>query len=70
MKLHYSQTYVPIILTLLMFYYLMKLHYSQTYTVLAYNIRSFYYLMKLHYSQTSKLKIKCTHYNVHGNFIR
>ena len=57
MKLHYSQTRVPLLVLYIEFYYLMKLHYSQTIGLGIFVAGAFYYLMKLHYSQTSVCRI-------------
>ena len=68
--LHYSQT--PLLRTsaISKFYYLIDLHYSQTASMG--HVRDLPVLLPYRFTLFSnlKLKIKCTHYTVHGKSIR
>ena len=68
--LHYSQTVGNTVLETNEFYYLIDLHYSQT-TTDTYKICSTVLLpYRFTLFSNLKLKIKCTHYTVHGKSIR
>ena len=68
--LHYSQTSPVSKLTPCKFYYLIDLHYSQTFYIK--RIKSDVVLLPYRFTLFSnlKLKIKCTHYTVHGKSMR
>ena len=68
--LHYSQTTWHEESKCNMFYYLIDLHYSQTLNMLYYNQQKVLLPYRFTLFSNLKLKIKCTHYTVHGKSMR